>query len=350
MANERAMPADPTLSDRNPRRRRYRKGQEICQEDQFQRQRRTLEGNRSKRERGYQGDTYLPDYHETMVHYNKSFGVLQELFDHRDFVGFVEELHGLTPGADNRGPCELCGHSLPMALSEEALLHERMEHLVWLRRLMPLQGYLPISLELAQAKLCFSSNLHDRSLQELASKSAASHTSEAGAGCYTLLAALTEQGRILGCFTDFAWRCHCSGGGFGDVSSECFVFSLADGAARVYRGCCRGSVLRLTADRIRIGHQVRQRTTAVALDSSLLWVSSDKGDLFRNPCLLDTSVGSATTGVDAVACLSWSHLEPSEGEEQLPLALQSNQDTFMLNFIGTSVRSQLAAKAGSSWC
>ncbi|CAE7160930.1 unnamed protein product, partial [Symbiodinium necroappetens] len=253
-------------------------------------------------------------------------------------------------GADNRGPCELCGHSLPMALSEEALLHERMEHLVWLRRLMPLQGYLPISLELAQAKLCFSSNLHDRSLQELASKSAASHTSEAGAGCYTLLAALTEQGRILGCFTDFAWRCHCSGGGFGDVSSQCFVFSLADGAARVYRGCCRGSVLRLTADRIRIGHQVRQRTTAVALDSSLLWVSSDKGELFRNPCLLDTSVGSATTGVDAVACLSWSHLEPSEGEEQLPLALQSNQDTFMLNFIGTSVRSQLAAKAGSAWC
>lgn len=108
MANERAMPADPTLSDRNPRRRRYRKGQEICQEDQFQRQRRTLEGNRSKRERGYQGDTYLPDYHETMVHYNKSFGVLQELFDHRDFVGFVEELHGCTVAAaalSGEAPC-----------------------------------------------------------------------------------------------------------------------------------------------------------------------------------------------------------------------------------------------------
>ena len=28
----------------------------------------------------------------------------------------------------------------------------------------------------------------------------------------------------------------------------------------------------------------------------------------------------------------------------------ARQDTFMLNFIGTSVRSQLAAKAGSSWC
>eukprot|EP00439_Symbiodinium_sp_Y106_P037039 s1018_g4.t1 len=162
--------------------------------------------------------------------------------------------------------------------------------------------------------------------EELASQSAASYSSKAGTGCYTLLAALTEQGRILGCFTDFAWRCHCSGGGFGDISSECFVFSLEDGVARVYRGCCRGSVLRLTADRIRIGHQVRQRTTAVALDSSLLWVSSDKGDLFRNPCLLDTSVASATTSVAAVACLSWSHLEPSEGEEQLPLALQSNQE------------------------
>ncbi|OLP85249.1 hypothetical protein AK812_SmicGene33766 [Symbiodinium microadriaticum] len=112
MANERAMPADPTLTDRNPRRRRYRKGQEICQEDQFQRQRRTLEGNRSKRERGYQGDTYLPDYHETMVHYNKSFGVLQELFDHRDFVGFVEELHG----SRSLNPTQTPSKPLPSAM------------------------------------------------------------------------------------------------------------------------------------------------------------------------------------------------------------------------------------------
>ena len=116
----------------------------------------------------------------------------------------------------------------------------------------------------------------------------------------------------------------------------------------------QGSVLRLTADRIRIGHQagafyitpawlgdalrrclqesgigpdasklqsddarrsssymssqlpksqslgdasleVRQRTTAVALDSSLLWVSSDKGDLFRHLALLESQGDAAPT-------------------------------------------------------
>eukprot|EP00434_Breviolum_minutum_P023829 symbB.v1.2.021022.t1/scaffold1798.1/size163522/1 len=39
-------------------------------------------------------DTYLPNYQETLVHYHKSFGVLQELFDHRDFQGFEQDLRG----------------------------------------------------------------------------------------------------------------------------------------------------------------------------------------------------------------------------------------------------------------
>ena len=44
--------------------------------------------------------------------------------------------------------------------------------------------------------------------------------------------------------------------------------------------------------------QVRQRTTAVALDSSLLWVSSDKGDLFRHMALFEfQSKGDAETQV-----------------------------------------------------
>eukprot|EP00435_Cladocopium_sp_Y103_P068449 s210_g31.t1 len=46
-----------------------------------------------------QPDTYLPNYQETLVHYHKSFGVLQELFDHRDFLNFEQEIHDCAAAA-----------------------------------------------------------------------------------------------------------------------------------------------------------------------------------------------------------------------------------------------------------
>ena len=62
------------------------------------------------------------------------------------------------------------------------------------------------------------------------------------------------------------------------------------------------------------------------LDSSLCWVSSDRGVFFRSPCLPEAAAGPATAPVVAVAYLGWAHLEAEEGEERLPLAQRTNQD------------------------
>ncbi|CAE8593316.1 unnamed protein product [Polarella glacialis] len=46
-----------------------------------------------RRPRKEQEQENIATYEETMVHYHKSFGVMQELFDHRDFSTLAEEIH-----------------------------------------------------------------------------------------------------------------------------------------------------------------------------------------------------------------------------------------------------------------
>lgn len=74
----------------------FRRRKPRRQDEHFPRQKRFQERHEQiSRQRDFnEADTYLPNYQETLVHYHKSFGVLQELFDHRDFIGFAEEIHG----------------------------------------------------------------------------------------------------------------------------------------------------------------------------------------------------------------------------------------------------------------
>lgn len=83
---------------------------------------------------------------------------------------------------------------------------------------------------------------------------------------------------------------------------------------------------------------------ALEVDASLRRVRSSASKLFGSPKLVD---GEAS--IASAICVTWAHLEAEEGSEQVPLALQANQNTFMLNFISSSVRNQIASKAGSSW-
>eukprot|EP00930_Biecheleria_cincta_P104592 TRINITY_DN96973_c0_g1_i1.p1 TRINITY_DN96973_c0_g1~~TRINITY_DN96973_c0_g1_i1.p1 ORF type:complete len:148 (+),score=28.21 TRINITY_DN96973_c0_g1_i1:63-446(+) len=126
------------------------------------------------------------------------------------------------------------------------------------------------------------------------------------------------------------------------------VFALrCTGECRMY-GCRspRGSMMRFCGGALEIGPDPKTGQAALRLDAGLQRVESAASEIYRSPALLATS----SSPVLSVLVLSWAHLEGEEGGENVPQALRENQDTFLLNFVGSSVRSQLAAKAGSAWC
>lgn len=107
--------------------------------------------------------------------------------------------------------------------------------------------------------------------------------------------------------------------------------------------------MRFTDEALEIGPHAATEVDAepaLRIDASLSRVRSAPSKLFGSPGLL---LGREA-GVSSAIALSWAYLEGEalEEEEQL-MALQENQNTFLLNFIGSSVRSQIASKAGSSW-
>lgn len=71
---------------------------EVIRRKKHQREEENVQKPRQKG-RKPQPETYLPNYQETLVHYHKSFGVLQELFDHRDFLNFEQEIHDCAAAA-----------------------------------------------------------------------------------------------------------------------------------------------------------------------------------------------------------------------------------------------------------
>jgi len=71
---------------------------EVVRRKKHQREEENIQKPRQKG-RKPQPETYLPNYQETLVHYHKSFGVLQELFDHRDFLNFEQEIHDCAAAA-----------------------------------------------------------------------------------------------------------------------------------------------------------------------------------------------------------------------------------------------------------
>lgn len=224
---------------------------------------------------------------------------------------------------------------------------------VWRRALLPLKSSLPDEVSLGRARLCFSSELHGGSLRELmisASQTAARFFLPSERGCFTLLALRTLDG-VVGVLTDFPWRSlpvAPGGKGFGSASSDCVLFKIVDGKVSAYRPR-RGSsaIMRYTGDFLEVGPATAERgeEPALRVDAALGGLRSCPSQVFGSPALLVCQEAS----ISAALCLSWAFLEGEAIEEQELLALQENQNTFMLNFIGSSVRSQIAAKAGSSW-
>lgn len=249
--------------------------------------------------------------------------------------------------------CGRCGKWWGRPASPEGALELRVLQ-TWRHTLASLQNRMPDDVFLSRARLCFSSELHGNSLQDLmtaAAQMAARFFLPSERGCYTLLAFRVADCTV-GVLTDFPWRSRPvapDGRGFGYASSDCLLFKLAGRSSSVFRprrGA--GSVLRYTGDGLEVGPQAAAgygMEPALCVDSTLSRLRSAPSQVFGSPDML----GCREASVVAVHCLSWAYLEGEALEEQVPLALQQNQDTFMLNFIGSAVRNQIAAKAGSSW-
>eukprot|EP00927_Polykrikos_kofoidii_P052258 TRINITY_DN46043_c0_g1_i1.p1 TRINITY_DN46043_c0_g1~~TRINITY_DN46043_c0_g1_i1.p1 ORF type:complete len:458 (+),score=23.60 TRINITY_DN46043_c0_g1_i1:43-1374(+) len=216
----------------------------------------------------------------------------------------------------------------------------------WHTALGPIQSQLPDEVQLRQGKACFASELHEGSLDVLvanASKDASRFFFATETGCFTLIA-IRCGACVVGALTDFPWRSRPSQTCYGEASTSCLIFRISSEGARTYR-CrnARGLVCQYTGGSMEFGPGTGG--SALVIDGSLKRARSSPSELFGSPSLLDQD-----SHVSAVLCLSWAYLEGEELAEQVPLALQENQDTFMLNFISSSVRSQLASKAGSAWC
>lgn len=259
--------------------------------------------------------------------------------------------------------CERCGARWGRPASPGGALELRAQR-SWLRELGPLEPELPEGLRLGRARLCFSTELHSGGLDALvgrAARAAARFFYATDRGCFTLLA-LRVPGGLVGGLTDFPWRSRPSPAAFGEASGDCFLFSLL-GDSRVVHRCrhARGALLRYTGTELEFApapsasrrpadaHRAPEdeaASAALTLGASLATVRCGSSELLGGGRL----AGARELRVLGLACLSWAHLEGDASEEAVPLALQANQDTFLLNFIGSSVRSQLAAKAGSAWC
>ncbi|CAK0851500.1 unnamed protein product [Prorocentrum cordatum] len=226
--------------------------------------------------------------------------------------------------------------------------------LAWRRWLGPLEAHLPDGLRLDWARPAFMSDVHVRSLDALMRQTCqdSQFFCPSDRGCFGLLAVRTSEG-VVGAFTDFPWRSRASTTSFGQASSDSFLFSLAHDKVGVYP--CRSSrraLMRFSGSALELGPEAApaeegatSTSAALALEGSLARVRSSASTAFGSPALVPPAGGH----VAGVVSLSWAHLEGESIEEMQRIAHQQNQNTFLLNFIGSSVRSQMAAKGGSAW-
>jgi len=270
------------------------------------------------------------------------------------------------PHAEEPDRCRHCGRRWARPVRSEVAEELRAAR-SWRTGLACLECCLPEGCTVSRARVCFASELHGCRLGELveiAARTGARYFSAIERCCYTLLALRISRG-IIGVVTDFVWRSRPSHKGFGEGSTDCFVFSVIDGVSEIYR-CrrSRGPIMRYTGEALEVGpvapetHSQRlsggsscsvgqvSDGPALVVDATMGEVRSSPSPLFGSPRLTSSDREAA---VLSVLCVSWAHLQAEAVEESLH-ALSTGQDSFMLNFISSSVRSQLAAKAGSAWC